>query len=145
MADKIEKKTPDFSIFDRLRSGEDEQRTRLWQRDNIAEEKLLPQDIKPFLRILKGPESNQDILIRETPAFVGRDPLATLSIPSPTVSRQHAVVLYQNHRFHIKDLGSTNGTLVNSAKITESPIKNGDIIQFGDVVCQFIVEPYVKI
>jgi pSer/pThr/pTyr-binding forkhead associated (FHA) protein len=144
LVDKTEKKTPDFSIFDRLKNGDDEQRTRLWQRDNIAEEKLLPQDIRPFFRILKGPESNNDILVRETPAFVGRDPLAAISIPSPTVSRQHAVVLYQNHRFHIKDLGSTNGTLVNSAKITESPIKNGDIIQFGDVVCQFIVEPYVK-
>ena len=138
--DKTKKKIPDFSAFDQV--GDDEElHTQVRPQDESEEENLLPHDLKTYFRILKGPEANQEILIQETPAFVGRDPLASVRINNKTVSRQHAVIFYQNHRFQIKDLGSTNGTSLNSNRITESSLKNGDILQFGDVVCQFVVEP----
>lgn len=137
--DKTEKRAPDFSQFDHL--GEEEQQsTRVFQRKELQEEKVVPGDIRAYFKILRGPEVGQEIDVKETPAFIGRDSLALIPILAQTVSRQHAVLAYHNHRFHLKDLQSTNGTLLNSQRITESPIKDGDIIQFGDVVCQFIVE-----
>jgi pSer/pThr/pTyr-binding forkhead associated (FHA) protein len=137
--DKTERRAPDFSQFDHLEE-DDQQSTRVFQRKELTEEKVVPGEIRAYFKVLRGPETGLEIEVKETPAFVGRDSLALICIRAQTVSRQHAVLAYHNHRFHLKDLQSTNGTLVNSQKITESPIKDGDIIQFGDVVCQFIVE-----
>jgi len=50
------------------------------------------------------------------------------------VSRYHAVITRVNDRYHIKDMGSTNGTRVNDKKLppyTLTPISRGDQIRVG--------------
>lgn len=130
---------PDFSALDEI-DEEDESLTTVRPREEADEDQTLPQDLNVSLRIIKGMDERKEITISETPAFIGRDPLTAIKIRHKTVSRQHAVIFYQNHRFHIKDLDSTNGTLLNSKPVKESPIKDGDIIQLGDVTCQFNIE-----
>jgi hypothetical protein len=128
----------EFSL-DRELEGEENAVTRVHSRGD-AGPGFLPQDLRVCLRILKGSNELSILEIPEAPAYIGRDPLVTARIRHQTVSRRHAVLSFKNHRFHIQDLGSTNGTVLNSQRITESPLKDGDIIQFGEVVCQFIVE-----
>jgi sigma-B regulation protein RsbU (phosphoserine phosphatase) len=69
---------------------------------------------------------------------VGRDPACKIQIDDPTVSRHHAdVVADHSGRFSVCDLGSKNGTYINSARITTQQLNPGDEIIFGSVVTRF--------
>src|SRR6188472_1654140 len=66
---------------------------------------------------------------------VGRRPESTLSIPSPTVSRNHAEMTVVEGGLLLRDLGSTNGTFVNGTRIYEPcTVYHGDLLQFGQMV-----------
>ena len=64
---------------------------------------------------------------------IGRHPSCDLQFPKDQVaiSRTHARITRDGNRFKIEDT-STNGTFVNGTKITESWLKNGDVIFFTD-------------
>jgi signal transduction histidine kinase len=47
------------------------------------------------------------------------------------MSRRHAEVTFQSGRFHIRDLGSANGTFVNGRKLAETVLQHGDTIRLG--------------
>ena len=53
------------------------------------------------------------------------------------VSRQHAVITFDNGRYYIEDLISVNYTLLNSSRLFPGqpyPLNHGDQLQFGDLV-----------
>ena len=63
---------------------------------------------------------------------IGRDANNDLSLPSPTVSRYHAIVERIGQRYRVRDLDSSNGTFVNDQRITgETWLKSGDTIRIG--------------
>ena len=68
---------------------------------------------------------------------VGRQPDCDLVIDEASVSKRHATLRWDATRGHatVEDLGSTNGTYINagSKQKTESALKDGDIVSFGDV------------
>lgn len=69
---------------------------------------------------------------------LGRAPDCDLPVDSARASRRHAEVRRQGDRFWVKDLGSTNGTLVNGARIQgEHPLHPGDRIGIGDILVTF--------
>jgi EAL domain-containing protein (putative c-di-GMP-specific phosphodiesterase class I) len=77
------------------------------------------------------------------PAFpftIGRDEASDLPIHSSRVSRKHAVILREDGRCSIRDLGSTNGTSVNGEKITEeTPLGDGDVVLIADIEWSFFL------
>ena len=64
---------------------------------------------------------------------LGRGVEADVQIPDTGVSRRHAKV--EGNR--ITDLGSTNGTRVNGARITEAELQDGDRITLGSTEIVF--------
>jgi hypothetical protein len=65
---------------------------------------------------------------------IGRHPDNDLVLDSRRVSTRHAVIEWTRTGFHIRDLGSRNGTSVNGRRIhTWKGIKEGDRIRFGRV------------
>ena len=63
---------------------------------------------------------------------IGRDANNDLTLPSPTVSRYHAIVERVGQRYRVRDLDSSNGTYVNDQRITgETWLKAGDSIRIG--------------
>jgi pSer/pThr/pTyr-binding forkhead associated (FHA) protein len=55
------------------------------------------------------------------------------------VSRLHAEIFYHDGSYHIRDLGSSNGTWVNSQQVVAPaavPIQYGDSIRLGHMVIQ---------
>ena len=65
---------------------------------------------------------------------IGRKPINDLRLSDPTVSGEHAILTIGNGTLHLKDLGSTNGTLVNGSRLLdECEVQEGDVIYFGQV------------
>ena len=71
----------------------------------------------------------------EGETVVGRDVGLGLSlVGETTVSRRHAQLVKSGDSVVVRDLGSTNGTYVNGAKIgSEATLRPGDAVQFGSV------------
>lgn len=64
---------------------------------------------------------------------VGRSSSCDFVIRNETVSRQHAEIHIQGKTATVRDLGSSNGTLVNGLRINSSPLLVGQHLQFGQV------------
>ena len=69
---------------------------------------------------------------------IGRDPESDirLELDSPA-SRHHATVYKVLNVWHVKDLGSLNGTELNGTLIKDQTLKNGDTITIGEAVFVF--------
>jgi pSer/pThr/pTyr-binding forkhead associated (FHA) protein len=62
---------------------------------------------------------------------IGRKPDNDLVIDNPAMSGHHALIFSEEGAFFIEDLGSTNGTFVNDAKIQKEKLKNSDRVALG--------------
>ncbi len=81
-----------------------------------------------------------DLRIRSTPCRLGRMPHNDLCFDNDSVSSRHAEVHYlSDGSFQIFDLGSTNGTWVNGQRIQNQFLKNGDVVELGEVRLHFRV------
>ena len=68
------------------------------------------------------------------PIVMGRDVSCPLVINAPGVSRRHAQLTYENGEYFISDIGSSNGTFLNGARIESSArINHGDEITLGNI------------
>ena len=64
---------------------------------------------------------------------IGRVEDNSFQIAEPSVSSHHCEVLLKGNDVVVKDLNSTNGTFINGEKITEAPLKPGQILRLGQV------------
>ncbi len=64
-------------------------------------------------------------------ATVGRLPTCEVLVNDPNVSRRHCEIRPHADGWLIVDLGSTNGTRVNSSAVAEQPLRDGDVITVG--------------
>lgn len=64
---------------------------------------------------------------------IGRVEDNTFQIPEPSVSSHHCEVLLKGKDVLIRDLNSTNGTFINGEKITEAPLKPGQLLRLGQI------------
>jgi hypothetical protein len=72
---------------------------------------------------------------------VGREPGLGLSLTADsTVSRRHATLQKVGNDVTVTDLGSSNGTYVNGAKIAvPTVLRQGDAVQFGSAKFQYVI------
>jgi hypothetical protein len=68
---------------------------------------------------------------------IGRLPGSDVTLADPGASRRHAEIRLEDGRFVLADLGSTNGTRVNEATVSERPLEDGDRITIGRTVLEF--------
>lgn len=87
----------------------------------------------PKLTIRSGTaESTSHDLVEET-YTIGRSPESSIRLDDPSVSSRHAELVLIAQNCYLKDLGSTNGTLVNGQAVKEVQLRAGDHIRFGKV------------
>ncbi|MEP6992404.1 MAG: GAF domain-containing protein, partial [bacterium] len=85
------------------------------------------------LRLI-SPDGTQSYDLRDgVPLIVGRAPTCDLPVFDPTISRRHAELVAEGTAMRIRDLGSSNGTFVNGAKMDEGTAAPDDLIAFGKV------------
>lgn len=66
---------------------------------------------------------------------LGRAAGCSLTLDDNYASQLHARIFRRDGEVHVEDLGSTNGTYVNGAKVTGAmPIKRGDHVKVGSTV-----------
>src|SRR5437588_8015117 len=87
--------------------------------------------------VVQGKQRGQTIRFGEGEYIFGRGPECHLRPNSDWVSRQHCALRISADAVHIKDLGSTNGTLVNGARVIgERRLAPGDLLQLGPLVLE---------
>ena len=87
-----------------------------------------------------GPVQKTEFLLGDEEAVIGRDVAATVCVNSRSASRRHCVVRRNGDQYLIKDLGSSNGTLVNGLPITECILQHGDRIAISDALFVFAAD-----
>jgi pSer/pThr/pTyr-binding forkhead associated (FHA) protein len=90
----------------------------------------------PKLQIVRPDGSSTDHELTEETLTIGRAPDNVFPIDDVSVSSHHAQIAPSAGIFLLKDLGSTNGTMVNGSELqpeTEYTLKPGDKIRFGKV------------
>ena len=92
----------------------------------------------PQIRAKKGFPRGGVFPLGDRELTIGRDPESDiqLELDSPA-SRHHATVYKALNIWHVKDLGSLNGTELNGTRVKDKPLKNGDTITIGEAVFVF--------
>ena len=68
--------------------------------------------------------------VKETMS-IGRAPDNEIVIENLAISRSHAMLKYEDERYLIVDLGSSNGTHVNGVRVKKTEIMDRDVIAIG--------------
>ena len=97
-----------------------------------------------LFRDSQGREGTVELSPTET-VYVGRGLECAIRTDDGMVSRRHAQFRMENGRFVVEDLGSANGTHLNSTRIQKQAIGHADVIQCGSLVIRFIDEGGVNV
>ena len=62
---------------------------------------------------------------------IGRSSSCQIVLGDDTVSRRHAELRFEDGRWMLRDLGSSNGSYVNGRWVTEAEVRAGDVIHLG--------------
>ena len=122
------------------------QRTRKMVRPEGARdpEQFLAQH-RAAISIVSGPEAGSEYtrgeyVLEWESASLGRGPGVDFAIDDPNMSRKHAVLELVGNGFQIRDLGSTNGILVNGSLVQIAELKHGDRFELGEHTFEYSVE-----
>ncbi|RLF43585.1 MAG: hypothetical protein DRN29_09885, partial [Thermoplasmata archaeon] len=102
--------------------------TRRKEGEKKKEEEAIPEAYLEAIDPRIGPLKYR---ITKKVTTIGKQPEVDIHIDQPTVSRTHALIIYEDNTFYILDQDSTNGTLVKGKEIKpreKVPIFGGDEI-----------------
>jgi hypothetical protein len=85
-----------------------------------------------MLLMVEGPSPGKRMFMEKQQMIIGRDESCDLVVPERQVSRQHATITLEGDGYVVRDLGSKNGTFVNSQQL-DGPhvLQDGDEIQIA--------------
>lgn len=96
---------------------------------------------KAFLEVRNGGLAGLAYPLRpDEPTLVGRSVDADLTLVDEGVSREHALLVYEDGAYVIEDLQSTNGTIVNGRRVRSARLADGDEIRLGRTLLRFRLE-----
>jgi hypothetical protein len=89
--------------------------------------------------------SMDGLVLKEVPltkerTTIGRRPHNDIVIDNLAVSGEHAVIVTILNDSFLEDLGSTNGTMVNSQPIKKHFLQNNDMVELGKYKLKFIAD-----
>lgn len=87
--------------------------------------------MEPRIVGIAGPFQGQTLSLPEGEVSLGREPSNQLWSADAALSRCHCLFLRSGAEIRIRDLGSRNGTRVNSVPVTEQQLQHGDEISVG--------------
>lgn len=99
-------------------------------------------DLEPARLVLQQPSGDALVYAVEQgrSVTIGRDAGNTIVLPSPFVSKRHALVSWSARGVRIEDQDSANGLSVNGLTVHAAQLSGGDVIQIGDQTLVFETE-----
>ena len=79
-----------------------------------------------------GPDQDRKYRLTQDVIRIGRKPDNEIVLSGNTVSGHHAEIHRKSQAYLLRDLDSTNGTIVNGERIREKRLQNGDRIEVGE-------------
>lgn len=102
--------------------------------------------ISAELKVVGGKHAGQIIPLNRRKFLIGREQDCQLRPNSEMVSRHHCVFSVDDYSVRLRDLGSTNGTLVNGDRIRkETVLADGDRILIGNLDFQLVLRAGVTV
>lgn len=89
------------------------------------------------LVVTRGPDAGITFPLRFGLQKIGRDPRCDIHLDDTETSRSHAQILWDKEGVLLRDLNSSNGTMVNGEPIVERLLRNGDRIRIGKRELQY--------
>ncbi|NBW86835.1 MAG: FHA domain-containing protein, partial [Planctomycetia bacterium] len=86
--------------------------------------------------VIRSPSGKRRNGVVPLPVLVGRGEEAKIRIPQDAVSRRHCQFVERDGHVYIRDLGSTNGTLLDGKRVqpdVDTPVSSGGTVSVGDV------------
>ena len=91
------------------------------------------------------PTSGSPIEITTDPALLGRDPACDVVLNDGSVSRRHARIERRGDAWAIVDQGSANGTFLDSHRVTDASLRDGQELRLGSVTFRVEAEGAVDL
>src|SRR5215469_6778103 len=96
--------------------------------------------MEPRILGIGGPFQGQTLSLPEGEVSIGRESSNQMSVFDGSLSRRHCALARSGSEVRIRDLGSRNGTRVNSVPVTEQRLEHGDQISVGSSLFVFLQE-----
>ncbi len=87
--------------------------------------------------VLSGAEQGRSFEFDRIEVTFGRTMENDVVLADPGISRQHLSIRNKGGAFIMKDMGSSNGTILNGKKVQEEVLKPGDVIVMGGAKVRF--------
>jgi pSer/pThr/pTyr-binding forkhead associated (FHA) protein len=89
---------------------------------------------------VSGDAAGTQFALQQAIHTLGRAPDADVTIDTEAASRRHAAIEFARGQFQIRDLGSTNGVLLNGESVQTAGLQHGDQIDVGGQVYRFLCD-----
>jgi len=109
------------------------------RKPELAEEQSTDLDANspPRLYLSLNGQTINELVLDQPRALIGRSEHNDLYVDSRFISRHHAMFIRHGSATFLVDLNSTNGTFVNSRKVTHHVMMHNDIVKFGNHSIKF--------
>ncbi|HSD17361.1 MAG TPA: GGDEF domain-containing protein [Thermomonas sp.] len=115
------------------------------QRTLLSPGPLRPAPRSACVVVIHGEGLGRRADIDQSPVVVGRSQEVDLVIAHKSVSREHCRIWREASGYRIRDLGATNTTRVNEARIaSDTALADGDQITVGESILKFISQDSVE-
>jgi pSer/pThr/pTyr-binding forkhead associated (FHA) protein len=97
-------------------------------------------DYRAKVVVVAGNEAGSELELDRPTLLIGRGPGVDMAFDDPAMSRQHAAIEFAQAGFRIRDLGSTNGLLLNGRPVQVGELSHGDRVEIGARTFQLVIE-----
>jgi hypothetical protein len=100
----------------------------------------LPEGQQLSLKVVEGEEKGTVFPVNKARMLIGRGN-ADITLNDLTASRLHCALEVSDQEVFLRDLGSSNGTLVNDQPIAVASLRDGSTFRVGMHVLQLVITP----
>lgn len=86
---------------------------------------------------MTGANKGRELELNRRRFVVGSGADCDFAVPDPTVSKEHFAIVRDEQSYLLQDLGSTNGTFLDNARIKEAYLRPGAVVRSGDIYFRF--------
>jgi len=96
-----------------------------------AERQVVTAPVPPTLYVSRDGQMLRELTFEKPRLLIGRSEHNDVAIPSKFISRHHALLVRHGSSTFLMDLNSTNGTYVNSRRVSNHVLIHDDVISIG--------------